>query len=109
MELITGLVGSDELIAVMLAVIGGTGSFLQACRTGDLKGSLFNFVTEIVLSVTTGLAVLYLGSWQDWKPALTNSLILILANNGGDTLATAKSLLARALKNKLNLGDKQNG
>lgn len=109
MQEMANIFGSTELIAVALAIVGGLGSFLQGCRNGELKRTFFNLLTELILAVIAGLAILNLGVWQNWQPALTNSLILILTNNGGDTLATAKTLLAKALKRKFNLGEINNG
>ncbi len=97
----------NEIVAVTLAIIGGLGSFMQGCRNGDLKRTFFNFFTELILAVIAGLAILNLGQWQEWQPGLINALILILTNNGGDTLATAKAMLANFIKRKLNLGEIQ--
>jgi hypothetical protein len=96
----------NEVIAVTLALIGGVGSFLQSCRTGEGERTLFNFMTEIVLAIITGLALLYLGTWLKWEPALINTLVLLLTNNSSDTLIRGKLLLFSVLKHKLNSGNK---
>lgn len=106
MQNIQILLSSNELVAVALALIGGVGSFLQSCRTGEGERTLFNFITEIVLAVITGLALSYLGTWLKWEPALTNTLVLLLTNNSGDTLMRGKLLLFSVLKHRLNSGNK---
>ena len=102
MEMLEKLLCSDALIVILLSITGGTGSFMQGCRSGNFEGSFFNFSTEIILSLTTGLCLYFLGTWLELTPALINSLVLLLTNNGGDTLARGKELLSTLLKNKLN-------
>ena len=102
---------TSELIvtASLLSLLGGLGSYLHGCREGRFDRSWINAFTEIVLALVVGLVVMYLGDWQGWPKGLTCVLILVLSNNGGDTLALAKGWISRYVTNRLKInGDKEN-
>jgi len=110
MEQVLSIILVHEVVAVILSIVGGLGSYLQRVRNEELQKSIFNFITELVLSIITGLAVLYVGQWQVWEPALINALILILTNNGSETITTAKAYLSSFIRSKFNInGEQKNG
>lgn len=55
-----------------------------------MKRGLLNLITELILSITAGLFVMYVGIWKEFPPALTCALILIVTLNGGDSISRAK-------------------
>lgn len=68
-----------------------------------MKRSFFNASTEISMSISVGLAIMYLGEWREFPPPLTNFFILVLTNNGGDTLSKLKEKFLTLIANLPNL------
>lgn len=87
--------------ACVLALVGGVGSYLQGCRDKRIERGFFSASTEISLALTAGLAMMYLGLWREFHPAMTNFLILILTNNGGDSISKLKGMLLTFVTAKL--------
>lgn len=104
------LTGEVIVTASVLSLLGGLGSYLHGAREGRFARSWINALTEIVLALVVGLCVMYLGVWQGWPQALTSVVILVLSNNGGDTLAMFKRWIDRYVTNRIKPdGDKENG
>ncbi len=96
--------------AGLLSLLGGLGSYLQGVREGRFPHNVLNAVTEIVLALSAGLLVMYLGQWQHWPQPLTSVLILLGSNNGGDTFVFLKRTVSQYVTNRFNSdGNKSNG
>ena len=81
------------LTAIALSFLSGLASYLQGSRDGRMKRGFLSLLTELTLSIATGLCVMYIGIWKESPPALTCALILILTLNGGDSINKAKDFV----------------
>ncbi|MGF1905258.1 hypothetical protein [Aliivibrio salmonicida] len=88
------IVKSTEFVpALLLSLLGGTGSYLHGCKTAAIQRTLFNLMTELVLAVTFGLAIMYFGQWRELPPPLVSVFILIATNNSSDMKPIFKNAL----------------
>lgn len=101
MTLLEVINNADLLPPLLLSLLGGVGSYLQGCRSGELQRTLFNLFTELVLAITIGLAIVNLGEWLGWNPALTSLLVILAANNGGDSLAKSREVACKYIYKKI--------
>lgn len=93
-ELLAIVKNSDVALVLFLSLLGGTGSYMHGCKAEKVKPTIFNLITELVLAVTFGLAIMYLGQWKELPPPLVSILILLTTNNSSDAKPVIAGLFA---------------
>lgn len=84
-------------LVIALSVLSGVGTFLQGKRDKRLTGGLIDFFTEITLAVVVGLTIAHIGEGQNLDRSFTCALVLILSNNGADTLEGMRKIVSSNL------------
>lgn len=97
---------SFVFLVAALSVLCGLGTYLQGRREGRLSGFLDLFA-EITLAVIVGLTVAYIGETQNIAKGYTCAAVLILSNNGSDTINAIRSELIKRLSVVMTTGGKK--
>lgn len=92
------IITADFISALLLSLLGGIGSYLHGYRNNDFKHSFLNLFTELVLATTTGLAIMYIGQWKELSPALVSVLILMLTNNGSESILLLRGIFTKTIQ-----------
>jgi hypothetical protein len=72
---------------IVLSAFSGVAAYLQGIREGKFEGNWLNLSGEITSSVVAGMAVFFLGSWQEYPEALTCLVALVAASKGKESLS----------------------
>lgn len=91
------------LLFSALSILSGVGSYLQGVREKRLAGGSRDFLTEIILALIAGLAFAYLGHSQEWNEAMTCFLVLMVSNNGAETIAIIRKALKQSIQKRFGL------
>lgn len=97
--------GGFVFLVVLLSLLSGVGSFLQGKREGRLTNAL-DLLSEVVLALIVGLIVAYVGEANNIERGYTCALVLVLSNNGSDTLNSLRKMTFNRLSQVFNLGGK---
>lgn len=91
------------LIAVVaaLAILSGVGSFMQHVRENKADANAFNFIYELIVSLSASLCMYFLGEWQSLPKPLICLASLIAASNGGWFMQQARLTLINKLNSKV--------
>lgn len=92
-------------LVLALSFFSGFGSFLQGKRAGRYNG-YFDLLAELVLAAIVGLIVAYIGETQGIDRGYTCAAVLILSNNGSDTLLALKKHVIERFSGALTFGGK---
>ncbi|MCG6387484.1 hypothetical protein [Vibrio fluvialis] len=92
-------------LVLALSFLSGIGSFLQGRREGRLNG-FFDLMAEVTLASIVGLVVAYLGETQGLDRGYTCAFVLVLSNNGSDTLLALRKNVVGRLNSLLSFGGK---
>lgn len=95
---------SFALSVLALSILSGVGSYLQGKRLDRLKGGLIDLLTEITLALVVGLVVAYVCESRGVERNLTCALVLILSNNGADSLFLLRQFAIDRLSKLFNMG-----
>lgn len=92
-------------LVLALSFLSGIGSFLQGRREGRLNG-LFDLLAEMTLASIVGLIVAYLGETQGLERGYTCAFVLVLSNNGSDTLLAVRKNVVERINDLFSFGGK---
>lgn len=92
-------------LIVGLSLLSGLGSFFQGRREGRLEG-FWDFVSEATLAVIVGLVVGYICEANEFERLSTCALVLVLSNNGSDTLMALRGGFLSRLNQLFSFGGK---
>lgn len=71
---------------MVLSVFSGFASYLQGLREERFERGWLNLSGEITSAVVAGMAVLFLGTWQEHPESLTCLVSLVAASKGKESL-----------------------
>lgn len=95
---------SFAISVLALSFLSGMGSFLHGKRVSRLNGGFMDLITEITLAIVVGLVVAYMCESEEVDRNITCALVLILSNNGADSLAFLRQSASDGLTRLFNIG-----
>lgn len=85
------------IVIFVLSIVSGIGSYLHGCRSGRLKRSYYDCITEVVLALVAGFVVAFFSDAYKIHPSITCASALLAANNGAEFLSISKTVMHKYL------------
>src|SRR5699024_2252508 len=80
---------------IMLALLGGTASYIDRIREARVKFTVIGLVGDWVISGFAGIITAYVCFEMGWSPYLTAAACGVAGHQGGRTIGLVKNYLSR--------------
>jgi len=84
-------------VSLLLSLLSGTGVFLLGVREYRIKPNVFNFTTELVLALITGLTAYFFARQQGLDEIVIYLAVLVASNNWRELSTVFKERLIAAI------------
>lgn len=91
-----------------LSALSGLGSYLQGVRSKRITHGCLNFTTEVVTALIAGMIVAFAGHSFEVNEALTCAVVLVMSNNGADTVAYGKKVIKHIINQRVGMTNQNN-
>ncbi len=97
--MLNAVIHNDLIMSVAaLSALSGVGGFFHGVRSGRNKPSVIDFLSELFVAQTVGLAVCYLMLSCNASEPLICGVVLVASNDGSEKLALMNAIVKTRLK-----------